>query len=423
MNISSAVAIKERILVVDDNKALAKLIAKKMEQNVDMDIVVAHSFNEARDIIEDNDDFFIALLDLNLPDAPNGEIVDYVLSKNILVIVLTGSVDKATKDIFTNKNIVDYVIKSNMNNINYIFDTINRLSKNRDYKVMIVDDNTPMRNTIKQFLLSQQFKVFAAAHGEEAMNYLADNPDIKLILTDYDMPVMDGFELMERVRENYSKNEMIVIAITGDDINSDIGAKFLKNGANDFIVKPFSKEEFVCRVNNSIESIENINSMTKLANTDFLSGAYNRRYFYKNMNEYYKEGLGQSFAVAIFDIDDLKKINDKYGHDIGDLVIQKLSSFLIGGLDENDLVARFGGEEFCVVLKNIKFDDAVKKIVSIRAKIAACLINIKGSDIKFTVSVGITSGDFSKNIDQLISKSDEALYNAKTAGKNRVEIL
>ncbi|MFW5618754.1 MAG: response regulator, partial [Campylobacter hyointestinalis] len=214
-----------------------------MEQNVDMDIVVAHSFNEARDIIEDNDDFFIALLDLNLPDAPNGEIVDYVLSKNILVIVLTGSVDKATKDIFTNKNIVDYVIKSNMNNINYIFDTINRLSKNRDYKVMIVDDSTPMRNTIKQFLLSQQFKVFAAAHGEEAMNYLADNPDIKLILTDYDMPVMDGFELMERVRENYSKNEMIVIAITGDDINSDIGAKFLKNGANDFIVKPFSKEE------------------------------------------------------------------------------------------------------------------------------------------------------------------------------------
>ncbi|EKR8012481.1 diguanylate cyclase response regulator, partial [Campylobacter fetus] len=101
---------KERVLIVDDNKALARLIAKKMENNVDMDIVVAHTFNEARDIVDDNDDFFIALLDLNLPDAPNGEIVDYIISKNILVIVLTGSIDSATKDIFMNKNIVDYVV-------------------------------------------------------------------------------------------------------------------------------------------------------------------------------------------------------------------------------------------------------------------------------------------------------------------------
>ncbi len=414
---------KERVLIVDDNKALARLIAKKMENNVDMDIVVAHTFNEARDIVDDNDDFFIALLDLNLPDAPNGEIVDYIISKNILVIVLTGSIDSATKDIFMNKNIVDYVVKSNMNNIDYIFDSINRLSKNRYYKVMVVDDSTPMRNKIKQILLSQQFKVFAAAHGEEAMSYLADNPDIKLVLTDYNMPVMDGFELMGHIREKYSKNDLSVIAITGDGKDADTGAKFLKNGANDFIVKPFSKEELVCRVNNSIEFMENIKFMAKLANTDFLSGAYSRRYFYMDMKEYYKNCSDQSFAVAMFDIDDFKKINDKFGHDIGDIIIQKLSSFLIGWISEGDLVARFGGEEFCVVLKNINFDDAVKKAVSIRAKIASSLINIKGFDIKFTVSIGVTNGDFSKNIDHIRSKADEALYNAKIAGKNRVEIL
>ncbi len=403
---------KERVLIVDDNKALARLIAKKMENNVDMDIVVAHTFNEARDIVDDIDDFFIALLDLNLPDAPNGEIVDYIISKNILVIVLTGSIDSATKDIFMNKNIVDYVVKSNMNNIDYIFDSINRLSKNRYYKVMVVDDSTPMRNKIKQILLSQQFKVFAAAHGEEAMSYLADNPDIKLVLTDYNMPVMDGFELMGHIREKYSKNDLSVIAITGDGKDADTGAKFLKNGANDFIVKPFSKEELVCRVNNSIEFMENIKFMAKLANTDFLSGAYSRRYFYMDMKEYYKNCSDQSFAVAMFDIDDFKKINDKFGHDIGDIIIQKLSSFLIGWISEGDLVARFGGEEFCVVLKNINFDDAVKKAVSIRAKIASSLINIKGFDIKFTVSIGVTNGDFSKNIDHIISKADEALYNA-----------
>ncbi|ALV24896.1 bile resistance regulator [Campylobacter iguaniorum] len=413
---------RERILVVDDNKALAKLIAKKMEKNIDMEIVVAHSFEEAKNIIEDNDDFFLALLDLNLPDAPNGEIVDFVLSKNILSIVLTGSIDEETRKLFMHKDIVDYVIKDNMNSISYIFDTINRLSKNRSCKVMVVDDSAPVRNEIKRILMSQQFKVFAAAHGEEAMSYIEDNPDMKFVLTDYNMPVMDGFELMQNIRQKYDKNSLAVIVLTSND-EDGTGAKFLKNGANDYIKKPFSKEELICRINNTIESMENINAMSKFANTDFLTGVYNRRYFYSFMADYYRDNEDSNFVVAMFDIDNFKSVNDKFGHDIGDIVIQKLAIFLLQEVGSKGVVARFGGEEFCVVLLNTKFDDGVKIMVNTRAKIAACLINIKENVVKFTVSIGVTNGDFATDIDKLISVADQALYVAKNSGKNRVEIL
>nr|WP_295148422.1 response regulator [uncultured Campylobacter sp.] len=244
----------ERILVVDDNKALAKLIAKQMDKSVeDMLIDVAHDFAEAKAMIERNkSEYFMTILDLNLPDAPNGEIVDYVLSKGLPAIVLTGSIDEKTKQTFIHKDIVDYVYKSNMDDINYIFQMINRLNKNRQYKALIVEDSMPFRNNLKKILTSLQFKVLTAAHGEEAMGYFADNPDIKLIITDYRMPVKDGLEILKEVRKERDKNSLGVIVMTSP--SESVGAPvFLKNGANDFIAKPFEKEELICRINNTID--------------------------------------------------------------------------------------------------------------------------------------------------------------------------
>jgi len=234
----------ERILVVDDNKALAKLIVMQMEKTIDeMAIDVAYSFAEAQMLINEHDkDYFMTILDLNLPDAPNGEIVDYALSKGLCAIVLTGSIDDQTRQNFINKDIVDYVYKGNMDDINYIFQMINRLSKNRQYKVLVVEDSLPFRNMIKKILTSLQFKVLAAAHGEEAMNYFADNPDINLIITDYRMPVKDGLEVLKEVRKEKDKNHLGVIVMTSPSEKTD-AAIFLKNGASDFIAKPFSKED------------------------------------------------------------------------------------------------------------------------------------------------------------------------------------
>lgn len=415
----------ERVLLVEDNKTLAKLLAKKLESSIGIAVDVAHSMYEAQTLIANYGNYFIGILDLNLPDAPNGEIVDYVLSKNILAIVLTGNIDEKTKATFINKDIVDYVYKSNMNDVNYIFTTIDRLYKNRKFKVMIVDDSMQMRNVAKKMLESQQFgKVFVAAHGEEALSYFADNPDIKLVLTDYNMPVMDGLELTSKLREEYTKNELGIIAITGSSSEQNLATKFLKIGANDFVTKPYVKEELICRVNALIEALENIEIIGNMANTDFMTGAYNRRYFYNTAGHYIEnaEHNSEPYALAMLDIDFFKKVNDTYGHDAGDLVIKKLAQILRDETKGADLVARFGGEEFCVLLKNVSKEDAVTKFVHLRSKIASSSVAYKQEIIAFTTSIGITFGVDDIKLEELIEEADNALYDAKENGRNRVEI-
>ncbi len=415
----------ERILVVDDNKALAKLIVMQMEKTIDeMAIDVAYSFAEAQMLINEHDkDYFMTILDLNLPDAPNGEIVDYALSKGLSAIVLTGSIDDETRQNFINKDIVDYVYKGNMDDINYIFQMINRLSKNRQYKVLVVEDSLPFRNMIKKILTSLQFKVLAAAHGEEAMSYFADNPDINLIITDYRMPVKDGLEVLKEVRKEKDKNSLGVIVMTSPSEKTDASI-FLKNGASDFIAKPFSKEELICRVNNTIEAMENINKIANFANRDFLTGVYNRRFFYSDVEEYVQiaEETNEPYAFAMIDVDYFKKINDKYGHDGGDKVLKSIAKILNDNTKGSDIVARFGGEEFCVVLKKINKEEAVKFFVNLRAKVAENKVTIKKEKVKVTISIGVSFGNGHCEIDDMLEACDSALYTAKENGRNRVEI-
>ena len=270
----------QRILIVEDNKTLAKLIAKKITSEIDIKVDTAYQLSEAKLFLK-RYDYFLTLLDLNLPDAPNGEIVDYALKNGNRVIVLSGNVDKELRKTLLKKDILDYVNKSGANDINYIINNIKRLQKNQNHKILVVDDSMLFRTYMKGMLENLFFKVIAVAHGEEAINMLEVHSDISLVLTDYNMPVMDGVKLTSKIREIYSKNDLSIIAVSSNE-KDEIIALFLKQGANDYIKKPFSKEEFSCRVNNTIEALENIHLITNHANRDFLTGLHNRRYFFKN---------------------------------------------------------------------------------------------------------------------------------------------
>lgn len=412
----------EKILIVEDNKALSKLIAKKISQNTDFKVDIAHSLKEAQICLGTGNKYFLALLDLNLPDAPDGEVVDYILSKKIPSIVLTANVDAKTRENILKKDVIDYVFKGNMDDVNYIFTLIQRLSKNREYKVMIVDDSIAVRKEVKKMLSAQMYKVYTAAHGEEALVYLKDNPDMKLILTDYSMPVIDGFELTKQVREEYSKIELSIIALSANS-EEMISSRFLKIGANDFINKPFTKEELICRVNNSIESLEYIATISDMASTDLLTGARNRKSFFKELSFYMDEckESGEKFAVAMLDIDHFKKINDTFGHDTGDIAIKELVRLIKENIKGSDIVARFSGGEFCVLVKDIDKNSAVELFVRLRLKVAKNLIIINNKDIQYTVSMGITF-NCDEGVEEMINQADMALYKAKNEGRNRVEI-
>ena len=245
-----------RILIVEDNQTLAKLISKKVSAALDYEIDIAHSLSEAKLFLHKYD-YFITLLDMNLPDAPNGEVVDYVLSKEQKVIVLSGKVDKGGRKEMLSKNIIDYVNKGGVDDINYIIQSIERLAKNQEHKILVVDDSMVIRKQIQGFLKNMYFTVIAVAHGEEALGMLQTHDDISLVLTDYNMPVMNGLELTHEIRKTYSKKYLSIVALSSD-ADEDTTALFLKQGANDYIKKPFSKEEFSCRTNNAVEALENI---------------------------------------------------------------------------------------------------------------------------------------------------------------------
>ena len=413
---------KEKILIVEDNKALSKLIVKKMLSSLDFDVITAYTLEEAKRYLDQKEKIFVALLDLNLPDAPNGEVVDVMKEHKIPSIVLTGSMDEKTREEILRKDVIDYVFKGNIDDVNYIFSLIERLHKNRGIKVLVVDDSIVTRATIKALFQQQMFTVLVAAHGEEALVFLEDNPDIKLVLTDYHMPVINGVELTKEIRKTKSKNELSIIAMTASNTEL-ISAKFLKIGANDFITKPFTKEELNCRIHNALDALEHIEKITYMAHNDFLTGIANRHFFFEQMALYVNEAYAKNemFALALIDIDNFKAINDTFGHDSGDIVIYSLATWLKQSVKEG-FVARFGGEEFCVVLKKSNPKKSLEFFLKLKAYIASQVLHVNTKTLNITVSIGVALSE-SQTIKEMLKQADNALYQAKKNGKNRVEVV
>ncbi|MBT5934004.1 diguanylate cyclase [Sulfurimonas sp.] len=410
----------ERVLIVEDNKALAKLISRKIETSLKYQVDIAYTFSEAKLFLK-RYTYFLTLLDINLPDAPNGEVVDYVLEKGNRAIVLSGTIDNEFRQQMLQKNIIDYVNKSGSKDVNYIIQTIQRLKKNTNHKVLVVDDSIVFRKQLQRMLENMFFIVTAVAHGEEAISLIGRDTDFSLVLTDYNMPVMNGLELTRELRKKYNKNELGIVAISSNEDN-EINSVFLKEGASDYIKKPFLKEEFSCRINNSIEALENIQIITNHANRDFLTGLYNRRFFFGNMNEYIENRQlhSEEFALAMIDIDYFKKINDTYGHDVGDKVIVALSEVLRSSTNHKDLVSRFGGEEFCIVLKNINHNSTLDIFQRIRQDVEDFIFRVDPSTtIKFTISIGVAIHN-NNSLEDIIAQADMMLHKAKSSGRNMV---
>lgn len=409
-----------RILVVEDNKTLAKLIAKKLSIELEVEVDLAFSFSEAKLFLK-RYKYFLTLLDLNLPDAPNGEIVDYAIDNGNRVIVLSANIDKNFRKNILQKNIIDYVTKGGIDDINYIIQTISRLQKNQKHKVLVVDDSMVFRKQMHNMLENMFFKVITVAHGEEALGILSVTPDISLVLTDYHMPVINGLELTQEIRKSHTKNDLAIIVLSNDN-DEDTTAIFLKNGANDYIKKPFSKEEFYCRINNSVEALENIQTITNSSNRDFLTGLYNKRYFFSDAKKYFDCAVADSepFAIAMITIDDFKNIVDTYGHEAADKVLTDLAETLRSSTDVNDIVARFGAEEFCILLKNISNDKAVDLIEKIRHTAKEHSITTqKAQNLSYTISAGITTSAES-TFEETVNEADMLLYNAGQNGGNKI---
>ncbi len=410
------------ILIVDDSKTITNSLKILINEELGYHAVVAHSKKECADVLlKYRGKFSAALLDLNLPDAPNGEVVDFVTKFNIPTIVLTGTEIESNEDIFRDKNIIDYVLKDGGFAINYILELLKRIVRNQGMKVLVVDDSKVFLAQTKDLLERFQLSCFSAYDGLEALKVLEENPDIKIVFTDYNMPNMDGLELTRNIRKIYKKDKLSIIVTSGSE-NKKIPSKFLKFGANDFLYKGFTTEEFYARLSNTLEVLELFESTQDKANKDFLTGMFNRRYLFDVVQEIYNRAKAKKLplCVAIIDIDKFKNVNDTYGHDIGDIAIKEVAKILRLNVNEGSLVARLGGEEFCIVLNGYDQDEVISKLEHIREDFENNIIEVTPRlSLKYTVSIGATMQLFN-SFDQMIKSADENLYEAKETGRNKV---
>lgn len=412
-----------KVLIVDDSQTILARLTDGVCKTLKYEVVQAMNYEETKIRLSKHDDIDIALLDLGLPDASGEDIVDLVQKANIPIVVLTGSGNESMKQLIAQKDIIDYVIKDGSYAVEYAISVIKRYIGNKNHTILIVDDSKTFAAKISSLCDRYYLKSIIASSGKEALEILSNNDDVTLCFIDYMMPGMNGLELTTEIRKQYAKDSMSIIALSGSG-EQDIVAKFLKYGANDFISKEFSMEEFYARLNSSLENLELFEEIKILANSDYLTGHFNRRYFFDKAYKIYDKARKDdtNLSVALLDVDNFKKINDTYGHDVGDLVLKHLSKLIKNEIECEKLASRFGGEEFCLLFEKQDSLSVLKILENFRKVVEKGFIKlVDDKKIYYTVSIGVC-WLLSDSLDGMIKNADIALYEAKKSGKNKIEI-
>lgn len=402
-----------KVLIIEDTPTIAK-VQKHIATSVGYIADVATTVAEAKILIQDNR-YFCAVVDFILPDAPNGEAIAVTIKADIPTIVMTGNIDEVTRTTVERYPIIDYITKESKQAYNYLRKQLQRLPKNEHISVLVVDDSISARHFIKALLLRQKYNVFEAVDGADALKVLEKNPEISVVITDFEMPTLNGAELCIEIRRKHNDEDIAIIGISSSD-RAQLSARFIKSGANDYLRKPFNNEEFYCRLSQNVDTLEHIATIRRQANTDYLTDLPNRRYFFEEAAKQLKNQ--KSTCMAMMDIDHFKKINDNYGHDAGDAVLKALSAILKEYFP-NELLARMGGEEFIIQFITLNTDEAQTKLQTFLRFIEMNSASFTPYQIPFTISAGLSSATGTL-IDLLIKDADLKLYQAKESGRNRL---
>ncbi|MBF0444274.1 MAG: response regulator [Magnetococcales bacterium] len=252
----------DSIIIVEDSKSFGSLLQQTIAESLEQDIVWVKNYTDAATLLNDGKKFSLAILDLVLPDASDGEIVDLFLERGIPSIVMSGRYSSELRDKLFAKGILDYFIKDNIQVIDAVIYFIKRIRGNKQINVMVVDDSKSFRLMLCNFLNIHGFTVFSVSSGADALELLAEQ-DIHLVITDYQMPQMDGFALTRNIRAKYSRYEVAVIGLSSQG-DSEVEVQFIKAGANDYLSKPFQKETLSCRISQTVEIIERYREQTRL---------------------------------------------------------------------------------------------------------------------------------------------------------------
>lgn len=297
-------------------------------------------------------------------------------------------------------------------------------------RILVVDDNRDNVEIIATRLRFRGYEVDEATDGAVALERVRQQPP-DLILLDVMLPDIDGYEISRRIKGDSSLPFIPIILVTARDTTQDKVAG-LDAGADDYLTKPINFPELEARVRSMLrikklqDEIELKNrELERLSISDGLTGLFNHRHIHALLDEEFERAdrTGERLTVAMFDLDRFKGVNDTYGHQAGDRVLEQLAEILRESAREIDRLGRYGGEEFMVLLPETGIDDAVVFVERVRREVARRPFDISDDQaLRMTISAGVATYPHQriKNAEMLVRLADEALYAAKSAGRNRV---
>ena len=247
-----------RIIVAEDSNVFTSMIRTRLKELFNIDAEICRTFEDLQAANELSDEpVTLAISNINLPGAENGEALEYLVDLNIPTVVFTGTFQEQMREKLLAKDIVDYILKDNIFAVEMLAESICRFLTNHRHHVLIVDDSATARALLSSRLKRYNFRVSLAESGAKALEVLKANSDIGLVVTDYNMPDIDGFELTRRIRGARGSHELRIIGVSSST-DRLLSARFLKVGGNDFMLRPFIDEEFYCRVNQNLDTLVQI---------------------------------------------------------------------------------------------------------------------------------------------------------------------
>ena len=295
--------------------------------------------------------------------------------------------------------------------------------------VLLAEDSALYRHMIEGHLTEWGFQLVCATEGKAAWKILTQPGAPKLALLDWVLPEIEGVEICRRLRSRGHEPYTYTILLTSNDGKQQL-LEAMNAGADDFLAKPFDPLELKARllvgkriVDLQQKLVSANNALQFAACHDFLTGVWNRAEILAFLQrELARSRRDRSFiGIVLLDVDHFKNVNDKFGHETGDVVLKELANRLLTNSRKYDGVGRYGGEEFLIVLPGCDLETAVRRADQIRNAIATTPITGPQGALNVTVSMGVTVAESSTDPESLLRDADLALYQAKRNGRNRVE--
>jgi two-component system chemotaxis response regulator CheY len=287
-------------------------------------------------------------------------------------------------------------------------------------KILIAEDDTSSRLIYSAILRKLGHTVTAVETGQQALEAW-QNGDYRLVISDWTMPDMDGLQLCKSIRAEPGRQYTYFILLTAKEGK---GSYFegMDAGADDFLNKPLDEVQLVIRLRVAERILELYGKLYAEATYDRLTGVRNRATIMDYLSEQLKRGDRENnpLSLIVADLDHFKQVNDTYGHPVGDVMLHEAAQRMRVAIRPYDMVGRYGGEEFLIIIPNCGRREALAIAERIRCSIYAHPVKSQAGEISMTVSLGVATSEDNTGMDpiELISAADKALYHAKKAGRN-----